>query len=168
MSATTGLAPVSATSSEWSGLRKTELTSSPRSVRMLASGSATLPWPPMTMTRAMRPDGTRGGLKLDFPHDQVDQGLARRVRPGHRRHPVPGVHQQRDPADAAGSIAVEERHDVAHLLRGVDLGTGLVPVVLSEAEPQVRVGLSQRGVGRARADRVDANTLLQQGVALGG
>ena len=47
MSATTGSAPVAATSSEWSGLRKTELTSSPRSVRMRASCSATLPCPPI-------------------------------------------------------------------------------------------------------------------------
>ena len=53
-----GLAPVAAISSEWSGLRKTEVTSSPRSVRMRASCSATFPWPPMTMMRAIPTDGT--------------------------------------------------------------------------------------------------------------
>ena len=52
-------------------------------------------------------------------------------------------------ADPAGGIAVEERHDVTHLLGVWTWRPGLVPVVLREGQPEVGVGLGQRRVGRS-------------------
>ena len=104
-----------------------------------------------------------GSAQRNPSHQQVDDRLAGCERPDVRRVDVPVVDEEGHAVDTCGGVAVEERHRVAHLLRGVRRGAGGLPVVLRERQPQVGVGPGEGSVGRPGADRIDPNALRQEG-----
>ena len=66
------------------------------------------------------------------------------------------------PRDRRRGIAAQEHERVRLLERGRGLDAHLGAVVGAEPEPHLLVGLRERRVGRARADRVDPDPLLQE------